>query len=362
MRATSIKALLYSLLAALCWSPALLAQSHQPVAAQPQFEEKLLRDPAQRCSERTDRLFELTLRELREERAIDLPAIASAVHGAARIGAPDNFHLLSITQGPLPVVVASYSCAMDATDFQGRFRVFAAKDGRYAVVARSEDYSVLAEVDVEGYPVSAGVVSMHAFPSEAADRAHLVTQWTRGGGSPAPFSLVVWNWDGRNFEPIWRKVEIKQSSAEFLGPLLLVELLNEGDHDEHSPQAYRINGREVIFDGNVDSALLERYISTEQVRPQTAAELTTLAGLFQSTGDSESALMYFTRSLAVANDASDAYLYRLVADLNEKLGRPAVAMDVLKQYQTRHANELTSEAQQELARRITTLKQRALSQ
>jgi hypothetical protein len=315
----------------------------------------------QQCNEQINRLFDLTLRHLREDRPLDVAAMSHVVRAAVRYGTADDFGLLALTRSELPLVVASFSCAMDATDFQGAFRVFAARDGQYEVVARSQDYPVLDEVDSDGSSLSAGVVSIRSAPS-GTNAANLVTRWTRGGGSPAPFSLIVWNWDGQRLEPIWSRADIKRSAAAFIGPLIVIESMDPDQGDEHTSQAYRMSGQHVVFDGIVDRSLLQRYLSDKVIQPQTPDEFLATGDLFQSVGELETALTYYKLRLAAETDESSDYLYYVVADLYERLGRSAVAVDFLTQYKTRNAGHLTAEAQRDLNQRIQALNRKAVTQ
>jgi hypothetical protein len=362
-----LKSLRFALLVAVCGSAfSLFAQNSRPSPRPTQPEqttssERVTQAPdRQHCIEETDRLFGLTLQRLRATNPnLDVPAILRGLRTSVHYGTPADFDIAVLTRDSRTAVIASFSCPVDATDFQGSFRIFAIRDGQYSIIARSEDYPVLSQADVDGFPISTGLITVHPVSHAAAQ---LITQWTRGGGAPPTFSLVVWDWDGQKLEPIWSRVDIKESSVEFIGPLLLIEALGPDQRDENAWQAYRVNDGQVSFDGTLDKYSLDRYLSTKMLQPETPDEFRELGELWQIFGEQQTALASYKQALATDTTRNSDYLYYNVADLYDKLGEPAAAIEALNQYRTRNVNELTPEARRDIEQHIQALRRKVASQ
>ncbi len=331
-----------------------LGQSGQPGAAtsaQNSPETELSRE---NCDAQIQKTFDDTLQTLRLGPPADLGSIRDDLRRKIEYGSPDGFAVVAITVGERPIIIAGFSCPVSQTDFKGAFQIFAMRNGEYKFAANSDDFAVMSQTDMAGFPISMGFLMINSVPGTPGT-GQLITRWIRSGGAPAPFSVVVWNWADDALQPIWNMTEVKRSSSEVIGSVLMIQqILSEGwDHPEW--QAYRVGSQRVLADGPVDKYLLARYLDGGIIQPHTPREFALVGTLVQELDGPAQALPFYDKALTEDASHDSDFLYLLVADLQENLGLSEAAISTLKRYQNKNQGNLRPDALVNIESRVKTL-------
>jgi tetratricopeptide (TPR) repeat protein len=273
---------------------------------------------------------------------------------------PQDLNVIALGSESTPDFLVGCSCNVDVTNTRATFRVFKAVARGYVIAAKSEDYPVLMTTDVNTSRIDNASleVALLASPASQTGPSYFITSWTRGGGRPAAFSVIAWEWDGQTLQPIWSKLEIRGGTVNVVGPVIVLSGAGQGDNTDAEaaqPDVFRISKGAVVYDGKLSAALLKKYADEKVIAPQSPAELSSLAALWQSAGDVDQAINLYERAITSSKGGEVNYLYLTVADLYQSRGEFKKAANALQGYQKAAKAELSTQSKQELSERIRSL-------
>jgi hypothetical protein len=271
---------------------------------------------------------------------------------------PQDLSVIALGSEPAPDFLVGCSCNIDVTNTHATFRVFKAVDRGYLLAVRSEDFPVLTASAGDAPRIDSASLEVSLLAaSDAQSRAgYFLTTWTRGGGRPAAFSVIAWEWDGQVLQPVWSKLEMRGGTVNVLGPVIVLSLAGQDDNAEAvQPDVFRIGEGTAVYDGKLSAELLKKYAEEKVIAPQSPAELSSLATLWQSAGDVGQAITLYERAITASKGGEANYLYLTVADLYQSRGEFKKAARTLQSYQKATKAELSVQSKQELSERIRSL-------
>jgi tetratricopeptide (TPR) repeat protein len=271
-----------------------------------------------------------------------------------------DLSVIALGSESTPDFLVGCSCNVDVTNVHATFRVFKAVDRGYLSATKSEDYPILAATggDASRIDNASLEVALLAASDSQTRPGYFVTTWTRGGGRPAPFSVIAWEWDGQMLQPVWSKLEIRGGTVSVLGPVIVLSGVGPADPidaDVSQPDVFRISEGTAVYDGKLSGSLLKKYAAEKIITPQSPAEFSNLATLWQSAGDVGQAITLYERAITASKDGEANYLYLTVADLYQGRGELKNAAKALQSYQKASKAQLSIQSKQELSERIRSL-------
>jgi hypothetical protein len=307
------------------------------------------------CALKMTQAYEAVLAYLNSTPRPSSDDIRKAALEASGIDSQD-LSLVALTHEPTPDFLVGCSCFVGLTDTRGTFRVFKAVDRGYLIAARSEDQSILTTVDGDVSSIDNASLDIAQFASQSSHSksGYFATTWTRGGGRPAPFSVIAWEWDGQVLNPVWSKLELR-GTVDVIGPVIVLSKVAHRDPtgaDAAQPDVFRVEAGAVLYEGKLDAALLKRYTDEKIIAPQSSADYIGVGGLWQSAGDDGQAATLYQKAITLAQDGEANYLYLAVADIYEQRGEAKKATKALQNYQKVAKEQLGPQIKQELNQRI----------
>jgi tetratricopeptide (TPR) repeat protein len=311
------------------------------------------------CARKMNDVYAAVLRYLNSTARPTTDELSKAAQDASAIE-PQDLSVIALGSEPAPDFLVGCSCNVDITNTRATFRVFKAVDRGYLLAARSEDFPILTASVADAPRIDSS--SLELSPLAASDSQnrpdYFLTTWTRGGGRPAVFSVIAWEWDGQVLQHVWSKLEMRGGTVSVLGPVIVLSAAGQGDNaevEDAQPDVFRISKGAAVYDGKLSAELLKKYTDEKVIAPQSPAELNSLATLWQSAGDVGQAITLYERAIASSKGGEANYLYLTVADLYQSRGDFKKAAGTLQSYQKAAKTELSVQSKQELSERIRSL-------
>jgi hypothetical protein len=311
------------------------------------------------CARKMNGVYTAVLSYLNSSARPTTDGLSKAAQDASGIE-PQDLSVIALGSEPAPDFLVGCSCNVDITNTRATFRVFKAVERGYLLAARSEDFPILTASVADAPRIDNS--SLELSPLAASDSQnrpdYFLTTWTRGGGRPAAFSVIAWEWDGQVLQPVWSKLELRGGTVSALGPVIVLSAAGQDDNAEAEdahPDVFRISKAAVVYDGKLSTELLKRYADAKVIAPQSPAELSSLATLWQSVGDAGQAITLYEKAITSSKSGEVNYLYLTVADLYQTRGELKKAARTLQSYQKAAKTELSVQSKQELSERIRSL-------
>lgn len=303
-------------------------------------------------------LYETLRQYLSDGKEVTTEALKSAAQSV--VGSDPDIVVAKLNDNVRPDVFVGYSCNVDVSQSYATFRVFRFEKSGYAVAARSEDYPVLATRTAEGLSIDEGSLEVSPLISDGVSQsAYLSTVWTQGGGRPAPFSIVVWRWDGDSLRPLWQKLEIRNGTVNVIPPLVVVTTASKTVAGANDVAAYRLVDDHVVSDGSVTPRLLQKYTEMRVLNPTSTDDLVNTGYLWESVGQPDRAAAAYEQAISKDKTGQRTYLYLTLADIYERTGKTAQSAKTLRAYQKAAKRELSSSSNKTIEDRIQRLQQMA---
>lgn len=279
---------------------------------------------------------------------------------------PEGLVAVALDQQQNSAFFVGYFCNVDATSIHGAFRVFRDSDTGYRVASTSKDFPILETTDNEGFRLEDASLEVAPLTDTGSktNRTFWVTTWTRGGGRPALFSVIVWEWNGQVLTPVWDKLNLTNGTIKVIGPLIVLSLqpgpseVDVSSNKQEYAEVYRLNNQAIVSEDTLSRALIESYLEDKVLVPQTSDDFYNIAYLWHSAGEMAQAATWYEKSIALDKTGNKNYLYLLVADVYEQQGIFQKAAKTLQEYRDSTKSKLTSEVKREINQRIESLQQR----
>lgn len=315
-------------------------------------------DAEQPCQQHMHRVYNAVLEHLNASSRISLSAIVQAVHQILDISYPPVI-LSRLGTGRDSAFLVGHSCGIGANHWYGAFTIMQMVNGRYQHVANSEDHF--------DDKVHHAELDLKRLPNVDTDHVYFASIWTRGGGRPAEYAVVIWHWDGNRLRPIWNRLDLggySGANVRVLGPAILYTPPpgnREAETYRDEPpgfELYRVKNRAVSFDGLLSVARLEAYQQAGLLVPQHAQGAYDIGTLWYEAGAINRAIELYDKAIAL--DASQGatgrfkYLYLRLADLYEDQGDPEAAIQALQRYM--NIVQVNDRAKRRIEKRISNLR------
>lgn len=315
----------------------------------------VVRQPEAPCQSTMTLLYETVIRYLNDGKEATTEGLKNATQDV--VGGDPDLAVITLNEKSQPDVFVGYSCNVEVSQVYATFRVFHFGKTGYQVVARSEDYPVLATRTGEGLSIADGSLEATGLvsPGVNAQASYVSTVWTQGGGRPAPFSVIVWSWDGDTFAPTWKKLEIRNGTVKLVPPLVVVATASKTVAGASDTTAYRLDGDHVVSDGALTPQLLQRYTDSRLLNSKSTEDLANLGYLWESVGQPERAASAYEQAVSRDAKGRSAYLYLAIADIYERTGKATQSAKMLRAYQKAVGGELSSTTKKTIEDRIQRL-------
>lgn len=342
------------------------ANSQVTVSEERQQEEERTSD----CFQLTSHVYQVVLDKLNSKKYASFDTlkadVESALEGVPR--QPEDLILLPLDNRPPSTLLVKFHCFLTVSRAYSSFRILKSVNGQYTIAASSAHDSLLSQTDETGLSVDRSIVAITLPPSSETNRQYILTEWVRAGMSPAPFSLIVWEWDGKTLRPIWHRLNLVYATAQVLGRVIILALgaSNQDVLPDGTPkpvewrrEAYRLSDKAVVFDGLLTQALLERYLREQIITPKDADSFLKLAQLWGDLGAVNKAIPLYEQALKLDSNQRFRFLHLVLAELYEQQGQYREAIAILERYRNLVDEKLTAEGRQKIDSQIEGLREKA---